>query len=460
MKPRFFTPFTILCLLLIAAGVGLAMWESTLPKDRKKPLAIEAPVAEDGTPLPLPAPESSAADGLEEKTDLGMIKLQSKLLVAAAQQEKSAALKQAEGLTKLVKSAEGARALGALFYYLGATNEALDLMDDHGAKEAEVDIIMRRLVSSDDVPSTTEAAVLEKEMGWFGKLLLAKKDPGIQAALAESSMQLLGIIILGFILVGAAGLAGTVLAVTAFIMRINGQLKFHLEPSENGRFYVQAFALYFAGMLLVPTLIHFLGFKAPAWNFVVIGGAMLLGLVWPLICRVPFRTFLYEMGIHRGKGVAQEIAAGLIGYMAMLPLMALGLLITGALQILSAKASGEAAEPITHPVHGMMDGAGPGEIAIVLLLASVAAPIAEELMFRGALQRGLNTVMAGLMSVLLMGFIFAAVHPQGIFAIPALMCMGVGFGLIRAWRGSIIGSTIVHGVHNGMLVGLLVLLTR
>jgi len=459
MKPRFFTPFTLICLFLIAAGVALAMWESTLPKDRRLP-AIEAPVAEDGTPLPMPAPEPAATDGLEEKTDLGMIKLQSKLLVAAAQQNKTTALVQAEALTKLVKSAEGARALGALFYYLDESAKALKLMDTHGAQGAEVDLIMRRIVSGDGTASAAEASVLEKEMGWFGKLLLAKQDPAIQAALAQSSMQLLGIMLLGFVLAGLAGLAGLVLGVIALVMRSEGRLKFHLEPSENGRFYVQAFAFYFVGMILVPLLIHYLGFTAPAWNFVVIGGAMWLGLAWPLIRGVPFRTFLYEMGIHRGKGVFREIGAGLVGYMTMLPLMAFGLLTTALLQNLFARASGEAAEPITHPVHGMMDGADPMQIVVVLLLASVAAPIAEELMFRGALQRGLNTVMAGLTAVLLMGFIFAAVHPQGLFAIPALMCMGVGFGLIRAWRGSIIGSTIVHGVHNGLLVGLLVLLTR
>jgi membrane protease YdiL (CAAX protease family) len=51
--------------------------------------------------------------------------------------------------------------------------------------------------------------------------------------------------------------------------------------------------------------------------------------------------------------------------------------------------------------------------------------------------------------------IFAALHPQGFLAIPALASIGMGFSLLREWRDSLIAPMVAHAINNGILVGML-----
>ena len=94
----------------------------------------------------------------------------------------------------------------------------------------------------------------------------------------------------------------------------------------------------------------------------------------------------------------------------------------------------------------------------LLVFAVIAAPIVEETAFRGVLYRHLRasssilgTALSIFGSVLLVSFIFAAIHPQGWVAIPALMSIAVGMNLMREWRGSLISSIVVHGMSNGIV---------
>jgi membrane protease YdiL (CAAX protease family) len=60
-------------------------------------------------------------------------------------------------------------------------------------------------------------------------------------------------------------------------------------------------------------------------------------------------------------------------------------------------------------------------------------------------------------SVLVTSFIFAAIHPQGWVAIPALMGIAVGMNLLREWRGTILPSMIVHGMSNGLVTSMMLI---
>jgi membrane protease YdiL (CAAX protease family) len=51
-----------------------------------------------------------------------------------------------------------------------------------------------------------------------------------------------------------------------------------------------------------------------------------------------------------------------------------------------------------------------------------------------------------------MSLIFAAIHPQGWVAIPALMSLSCGFTLVREWRGTLLPGMVAHGLHNGLLL--------
>src|SRR5436309_1231182 len=74
----------------------------------------------------------------------------------------------------------------------------------------------------------------------------------------------------------------------------------------------------------------------------------------------------------------------------------------------------------------------------ILLLASVAAPLVEETMFRGVLYRHLREASVRLgkawsmgISATVVSFLFAVIHPQGLVAVPALMALAYGFTLLR-----------------------------
>jgi membrane protease YdiL (CAAX protease family) len=99
----------------------------------------------------------------------------------------------------------------------------------------------------------------------------------------------------------------------------------------------------------------------------------------------------------------------------------------------------------------------------VLLLASVIAPIVEETMFRGVLYRHLREassrlgfVLSILVSAVLVSFVFAVIHPQGLEAVPLLMALAFAFCLMREWRGTLLPSMIAHGINNGLVLSLLI----
>ena len=101
----------------------------------------------------------------------------------------------------------------------------------------------------------------------------------------------------------------------------------------------------------------------------------------------------------------------------------------------------------------------------MLMLAVVAAPVVEETMFRGVLYRHLRSAtrfqrwgVSVVVSAILTGLIFAAIHPQGVLAIPVLASMGFALALAREWRGSLMVPIMMHALSNGITMTLLILM--
>ena len=95
----------------------------------------------------------------------------------------------------------------------------------------------------------------------------------------------------------------------------------------------------------------------------------------------------------------------------------------------------------------------------IYLLAAVAAPVVEETIFRGVLYRHLRDSSRSWaiwlsigMSGLVSGVIFAAIHPQGWMAIPALGAIGFALALAREWRNSLIAPMLMHALNNGLVI--------
>ena len=82
-------------------------------------------------------------------------------------------------------------------------------------------------------------------------------------------------------------------------------------------------------------------------------------------------------------------------------------------------------------------------------------------MFRGLLYRHLREKSrflgrpgSFLVSATAVSFVFAAIHPQGVLALPALMALAFAFALLREWRGSLVPAMLAHGINNGIVLAL------
>lgn len=94
--------------------------------------------------------------------------------------------------------------------------------------------------------------------------------------------------------------------------------------------------------------------------------------------------------------------------------------------------------------------AGPQALSQVGLAAvvatSVMAPLVEELVFRGALYKGLRTRMATSWAVALSAFMFAVLHPgDGLFFV---LLLGVATALLYERTRSLWAAVITHATFN------------
>ena len=166
------------------------------------------------------------------------------------------------------------------------------------------------------------------------------------------------------------------------------------------------------------------------------------GLSWDQVVR--------GFGLYRGRGIFREILSGLAGYIAGVPILALAMLVT----LLLTRFGGK--QP-THPIINEVS-TDFWNIVKLYLLASVWAPITEEMLFRGAFFHHLRRRHGWIVSAAIVSFIFAAIHPQGILGIPMLMTIAFILAAIREWRGSIIGSMTAHALNNTMTITVVILL--
>ncbi|HEY0840017.1 MAG TPA: CPBP family intramembrane glutamic endopeptidase, partial [Vulgatibacter sp.] len=90
----------------------------------------------------------------------------------------------------------------------------------------------------------------------------------------------------------------------------------------------------------------------------------------------------------------------------------------------------------------------PGEAVLLAFGVTILAPIGEELLFRGYLMRVLGARYGAIGAVFATAALFALVHLNPASVI-ALFALGVVFGFLRIWSGSIFPSMLAHAIQNG-----------
>lgn len=88
----------------------------------------------------------------------------------------------------------------------------------------------------------------------------------------------------------------------------------------------------------------------------------------------------------------------------------------------------------------------PWMVALVVL----AAPIFEEIIFRGLVFQGISKTMGRIPSVLASAAIFAIVHPPA--SVAPVFVLGVCAAFAFARSGSLISAMVVHAIYNGVIV--------
>lgn len=89
------------------------------------------------------------------------------------------------------------------------------------------------------------------------------------------------------------------------------------------------------------------------------------------------------------------------------------------------------------------------ELGFVLLVVACVPAIAEELLFRGLIQRSLEKALPGLQAALLAGVVFGIYHFNP-FAVVPLIGLGCYFGILRYRSNSIVIAMTAHLVNNGL----------
>lgn len=93
-----------------------------------------------------------------------------------------------------------------------------------------------------------------------------------------------------------------------------------------------------------------------------------------------------------------------------------------------------------------------GTFSINLLMVGILPAIGEELFFRSLLQKYfIRLTKSPNWGIFITSFIFSAIHMQFLGFIPRFL-MGMAFGYIYLWTGTIVIPMLMHFVNNGLAV--------
>jgi membrane protease YdiL (CAAX protease family) len=309
---------------------------------------------------------------------------------------------------------------------------------------------------------------IEQLLQWPGRLLLHPAIPGQEDSPARQELLQKALrTMLVFTGIGSwilfGGFAGLVGLFVLFLLWKSGKLISRLgPPTGHGLIYLETFLLwlsiYFGASAGLPYLVD-VGEDRLVWSALLMFASLVV-LAWPIARGVSWRQVRGDIGLTWGDRPFMNVLSGVGAYFMMLPLAALGFLIF--FSLLALKSRLMAAEPriedYAHPT--LLDTlSSRPPMWQVYLLAAIAAPIVEEILFRGVLYRHLReatrcccgSACSFLVSMVVNSVLFAIVHPQGLMAAPLLAALAFGLTIAREWRGSLVACILPHAINNFLI---------
>jgi membrane protease YdiL (CAAX protease family) len=346
----------------------------------------------------------------------------------------------------------------------------LDVLEQEDAGIAQDVQTARDLISGDAQPEG-QPGEFQQRYGWFAKLAQSIERPAgdpVRAGVLHSAMFVLVAYIATIVALLGIVVIGLVLLVIGIVLLASKRLKLRFSPSlppgdsiADRRTYLYGFVIYLGSIITLNLAIVLVSSMHVADSMVsvirvaalgVFVLAFVAGLLFPLFRGQSAAEWRAALGLHLGRGFFREVGGGIVGYIAGLPALAAGVLLTALLVNLSGY------KP-SHPLEETLDKSVP-ILVLAFALASVWAPITEELMFRGALFAHLRERFGWWISAPVVALVFAIIHPQGWVALPVLGSIALVLAGIREWRGSIIGCMTAHALHNTTALVIAVLMLR
>ena len=202
------------------------------------------------------------------------------------------------------------------------------------------------------------------------------------------------------------------------------------------------------GLCTALLLVSGVGGADPANIESAMGNPMVI--LWGLVLAATVQLLLMWLYLRKPGRIAQ---LGLNSFGHMPTLHALGLAV---LLIIAAMIFNFVYATYVIPGIGMQEEMAkmlaaiprtPINIAAGFFAIAIAAPLVEELLFRGLLQNALARRMPIWGAIILSSLVFAAVHLQ-LYAIPGLMSLSIAFGYLYYRTGSLRMNILLHMANN------------
>jgi membrane protease YdiL (CAAX protease family) len=310
--------------------------------------------------------------------------------------------------------------------------------------------------------SSDGLSILSKKFGWVGQLALlppGSPDRAGRDALIDHARRTFFVMLSVFLLAITAAICGALLQIVWWVFATTGRLKSGIQPLRgDGAIYAETFAVWMA--LFVGMNIAVISLPLPKWGliWVLIPQIGSMGaLAWPVFRGLHWGDIRKDIGLTFGENAWSIPFVGVGTYLSALPVLGAAMIVTLLMMAVASQFAGDTGESIGSPVHPIVEPIlrGSWTVRLQLLFVAVFAAVPEEIMFRGVLYRHLREagtkfgyVIGVAFAALMSSFVFAVIHPQGLFGIPILMGLAVVFALAREWRGTIFPAMIAHALVN------------
>ncbi len=145
-----------------------------------------------------------------------------------------------------------------------------------------------------------------------------------------------------------------------------------------------------------------------------------------------------ELGWNTHR-LGQNLLYGVMGYAVALPLMLLATVLGSHIHT---------PDPSNPAIPLLANSTSFWTQAMLVLLATVAAPLTEELLFRGVFLQAAKLRLGVWPAIVLTGFVFGFVHPVGLSGMLPLMVLGGVFAWMAETRRSLAPSMLAHCLQN------------